>query len=302
MARQGIACRSWLFVPGDSPHKMERAWTSGADAVVLDLEDGVAPAQKLSSRDAVAAEIARIRARTDLPPLKIFVRINSLETVLASDDVRTTFASGPDGYVVPKVEDVAQVRRLSAQLAELERSKGVAEGRTALVPIVTETPRAVFRLAELCHADPRLTAVMWGAEDLSTAIGASRTKREDGAWLDVFRTVRSLVLLAAAGASLDVVDAPFTDLADLTRLDVESREAAVMGFTGKLAVHPDQIAVINQAFLPGETEIARAKELLQAAEAAPGGVFRFQGQMVDRPHIKAAERVLASVAARGDAK
>lgn len=280
--------RSWLFVPGDSERKLTRAWSAGADALIIDLEDAVARERKAMARDIAADSIAAsARGKT-----MVSIRINAIESGLAEDDIARTFRCRPDAYVLPKASEPADIRRVSAQLAALEAQGGVQPGSTAIVPIVTEHPRAIPRLESLCGADARVVAIMCGNEDLAAAIGARRVKDESGAMLEVFRVVRSLALLAGSAAGIGVIDSPVVELASTDVLQRESDEAAAMGFTGKLAIHPAQVATVNTAFLPTAPEIEQAQSLLAAARGHDGA-FRFEDRMVDVPHVRRAERIMA---------
>jgi citrate lyase subunit beta/citryl-CoA lyase len=280
--------RSWLFVPGDSERKLTRAWSAGADALIIDLEDAVARERKAMARDIAADAIAASpRGKT-----MVSIRVNALESGLAEDDIARTFRCRPDAYVLPKASEPADIRRVSAQLAALEAQGGVQPGSTAIVPIVTEHPRAIPRLESLCGADARVVAIMCGNEDLAAAIGARRVKDESGAMLEVFRVVRSLALLAGSAAGIGVIDSPVVELASTDVLQRESDEAAAMGFTGKLAIHPAQVATVNTAFLPTAPEIEQAQSLLAAARGHDGA-FRFEDRMVDVPHVRRAERIMA---------
>lgn len=288
--------RSWLFVPGDSERKLGKAWTTGADALIVDLEDAVAPERKAAARDIAAGAIAA-GARGSVV---VAIRINAIDTGLAEDDVVRTFACRPDAYVLPKTTDAAEISRLSGWLARLETQAGMAAGSTAIVPIATEHPRAIPRLESLCRADPRVKAIMCGNEDLAVAIGARRIKDEGGAMLEVFRIVRALALLAGRAADIGVVDTPVVELATAGVLQRESAEAAAMGFTGKLVIHPAQVDPVNAAFLPTAPEIEEARMLLAAA-AGQDGAFRFQDRMIDVPHLRRAEHVVALASAHGAA-
>ncbi len=280
--------RSWLFVPGDSERKLAKAWAAGADALIVDLEDAVAGERKAIARDIAAGAIAAASRGNTV----VSIRINAIESGFADEDVARTFRCRPDAYVLPKASDPADIRRVSAQLAVLEAQAGARVGSTAVVPIVTEHPRAIPRLESLCSADPRVLAIMCGNEDLAAAIGARSVKDESGAMLEVFRIVRALALLAGSAAGIGVVDSPVVELAASEVLQRESADAAAMGFTGKLAIHPAQIETINAAFLPTASEIELAQSMLAAAQGHDGA-FRFQDSMVDVPHLRRAERIMA---------
>jgi len=285
-------CRSWLFVPGDSERKQQRCWDSGADAVILDLEDSVAPQNKVAARATVrrAVEQAKAAGRRTA----VYVRVNSIGTGLAEDDMRETMEARPDGYMIPKVSQRDHVTRLAKVLEE-----GGAPDEIGLIPIVTETPDPVFRLPELCASHPRNVAILWGTEDLSAAMGARRVKRPDGTMLDVFRTVRSLSLLAGTAAGLGVIDTPVIELGDMEVLERESLEAAWMGFTGKLAIHPAQVPVINKAFMPTAEELERSLRVVDAAAASDGSVITVDGRMIEAQHVRIARHMLALAEAFG---
>jgi citrate lyase subunit beta/citryl-CoA lyase len=281
--------RSWLFVPGDSDRKIVRCWESGADALVFDLEDSVTAEAKPMARRLVAETLT---TRSPDAPFTV-IRINALGTGLAEQDIAETIASRPAAYVVPKANCAADVIAIAALLDRGERAAGIAPGTTRILPIATETPGAVFRLPEIAAAHARTAALLWGMEDLAVELAALATRTETGELLDVFRTVRSLALLAGAAAGIGIVDTPMTDINALDRLAHEATEAARMGFTGKLAIHPSQVAPINRAFTPSDEEIASAEEILQVSREGGGSAFRFKGRMIDRPHLIAAERLLA---------
>jgi len=284
--------RSWLFVPGDSERKLARSWDSDADAVIVDLEDAVAPENKAAARGIVREFLTAAAGRRD--GRLLYVRMNPVDSGLTADDLRETFPGRPDGYVIPKVERPEDVRTVARLLDELEAAAGVPAGDTKLIPIVTETPLAALRVADLCRADERTVAVIWGTEDLGAAIGARRVKRPDGTMLDVFRTVRSMVLLAGAAAGIGIIDTPVVEIPDLERVTTEAREASWMGFTGKLAIHPSQVPLINDAFLPDAQEVADAEQVMALAREKGLAAFRMGNKMIDVPHIKAAQRVLAT--------
>lgn len=284
--------RSWLFVPGDSERKLARGWSAGADALIIDLEDAVAPERKVLARDIAADAIRERRDRRSM----VSIRVNAVDTGLTRDDIASTFRCRPDAYVLPKVMEVEDVRGVSRYLGELEAQAGMPAGATGLIPIVTEHPRAVFRLEALCASDPRVAGIIWGSEDLSAALGARRVKDESGAMLDVFRIVRALALLAGGAAGIAVIDTPVVELGALDTLRKESLEAAAMGFTGKLVIHPSQVGPVNDAFLPTAEEVAYARALV-AASAGASGAFRFEEKMIDAPHLKSAQRIVALASA-----
>ncbi len=280
--------RSWLFIPGDSERKLARGWDARADALIVDLEDAVAPERKVIARGIAADAIAAVAERRPI----VAIRVNAADTELTAGDIAETFRCRPDAYVLPKASDPEDIRAVSRQLDELEAHSRREPGSTALIPIVTEHPRAIFRLESLCAADPRVVAIVCGSEDLSAAIGARRVKDENGRMLEVFRVVRSLALLAGSAAGVAVIDTPVVELEALPVLQQESVEAAAMGFTGKLVIHPSQVDIVNAAFLPTADEVAYARAIVAAAKGAPGA-FRFQNKMIDAPHLKSATRILA---------
>lgn len=280
--------RSWLFVPGDSERKLARGWDAGADALIVDLEDAVAPERKVIARGIAADAIAAVAERRPV----VTIRVNAADTGLTASDIAETFRCRPDAYVLPKASDPDDIRAVAHQLDELEAQARREPGSTTLIPIVTEHPRAIFRLESLCAADARVVAIVCGNEDLSAAIGARRVKDENGRMLEVFRVARSLALLAGGAAGIAVIDTPVVELAALTALQQESVEAAAMGFTGKLVIHPSQVDVVNTAFMPSADEVAYARAVVAAAMGA-SGAFRFQDKMIDAPHLKNATRILA---------
>ena len=281
--------RSFLFIPGDSEKKLGKADACGADAVILDLEDSVAPENKAAARRLVADFLAE-RPRGERR-LQYWVRINPLDSGMSEEDVAATVAGEPDGIVHPKVEGPACVAELSRILGRAEPA-GLA---TPILPIVTETPIAPFRLGEFAGAQlERLYGMTWGAEDLAAALGGSGNRDADGNWLPTFQMVRSLTLLAAHAAGVLAIDTLHADFRDEDGLRRSSRQARAEGFSGRLAIHPAQVPVINEAFTPGEDEIAFARRIVAAFDDNPGvGTVGIDGKMVDLPHLKAARRTLA---------
>ncbi|ESR22997.1 HpcH/HpaI aldolase/citrate lyase family protein [Lutibaculum baratangense] len=283
--------RSLLFVPGDSPKKLEKAAASGADALILDLEDSVSPERKSSARGAIAAFLAEAEAAGGWP--KLFVRINALATGLADDDLDAVVAHRPAGIVLPKTEGARDVAKLAAALTERERAAGLAEGSVEVIALATETARGVLSLATLAEAGPRLTGVAWGGEDLSADIGAETNRSASGGYTEPYRLVRSLTLLAAAAAEAEAIDAVHTAYRDLDALAAECAEASRDGFVAKMAIHPAQVPVINEAFTPSRTSLDWARAVMDAFAASPGaGVVGVGGEMIDRPHLRRAERLL----------
>lgn len=282
--------RSWMFVPGDSERKLARCWSSAADAIIVDLEDSVTADNKVAART-IAAEAIR-QAKADGVTAAIFIRLNALPTGLAEGDVVATIGSGPDGYVVPKVAGPADVASYAALLA---RAEAPGAKRTALIPIATELPEAIFRLREIAHAHERVSGLFWGMEDLGTELSSRRTRSPNGEMLEAFRMVRSLALFAAASAGIACVDTPFVDFSNAEGLMKEATEASWMGYTGKLAIHPSQVDAINDAMSPTPEEIEEARTILRMSRDGGGAAFRHNGRMVDTPHLAAAERLLARI-------
>lgn len=284
--------RSLLFVPGDSPRKLEKGLGSGADALILDLEDSVAPAGKEAARATTAGFIAEARREENHP--RLFVRVNGLTTGLTDADLDAVMVAGPDGIMLPKTVGGSDVSHLGAKLAVREAENGLEDGGTAILAIATETARGVFGLATIAGASRRLAGIAWGGEDLAADIGAEANRDANGAYTGPYVLARSLALLAAASAEVDAIDSVFTDFRDLDGLSAECREARRDGFAAKMAIHPAQVAVINEAFTPSEEAIAHARAVVALFAASPGvGVVGLDGQMIDRPHLKQAERLLA---------
>ncbi len=268
--------RSWLFVPADSEKKIARALDSEADAIIFDLEDSVAPGQKSAARSI----LKELPARSSGP--QWWVRINPLGSEHHKDDLELIGLGDIHGLVLPKAESGADIKELSHRT-----------GNIPIHAIVTETAASLFGL--LSYRDPAspLVAMSWGAEDLSAALGASSKHDDDGSLSFTYRLARSLCLAGAAAAGVQPVDGVFADFRDEDGLLSEARAAAHEGFTGKLAIHPNQVAVINAAFTPSDAEIAQARAIVEAFEAQPdAGVLSVDGKMVDRPHLIQAQRVL----------
>ncbi|HKH96165.1 MAG TPA: CoA ester lyase [Beijerinckiaceae bacterium] len=286
--------RSLLFVPGDSARKLDKAMQSGADALILDLEDSVAPSGKAAARK-VTAEFMAVTASEPKRP-RLIVRVNALTTGMTDGDLDGVMAGAPDAILLPKTVGGADVAHLGAKLAVREAEFGLADGATGIIALATETAQGVFALGTLAGASRRLSGVTWGGEDLSAVVGAEANRGTDGLYTDPYRIVRALALLAAAAAEVDPIDSVYTNFRDLEGLAAECREARRDGFVAKMAIHPAQVPVINEAFTPTAETIARARRIVEAFEANPdAGVVGIDGEMVDMPHLKRAQRLLARV-------
>lgn len=285
--------RSWLYVPGDNDRKLAKADASGADAVVLDLEDSVAP----HNRDAARRKVREFLDARPVGnrPYQLWVRINALDDS-ALVDLAAVVGGAPDGIVQPKTDGPGDVWKLGYHIDSLEVREGIAPGSIKISAVATETPAAPLRLAEFAtNKPPRLNGLNWGAEDLSAAIGASTNlDPATGQWTLTYRWVRSAVLLAAKAAGVQAIETVYVDYRDSAGLLASCRAASQEGFTGRAAIHPDQVGPINEAFAPSPEEVAFAERLVATFEAAGGiGTIGIDGKMFDIPHLKRARNVLA---------
>lgn len=279
--------RSFLFVPADSPRKLDRAPQSGADALILDLEDSVVPANRPLARTQARAFLAASGSAA----FRRWVRINPLASGSALDDLAAVVPGKPDGILLPKCvpEDL---RTLDHYLSAFEAAASLPPGTIRIIAIATETPAAMFALGNYAGVSPRLAGITWGAEDLAACIGGSN-RRSDGVYDDVYRLARSLCLLAAAAAGVMPIDTIYTDFKDSAGLAAESAAARRSGFTAKMAIHPAQIPVINAAFSVSGEEIAWARQVVALfAENPDAGTIALDGRMIDRPHLTLARRLL----------
>jgi len=291
-----MTLRSMLFVPGDSPKKLAKGDGAGADALILDLEDSVAPDNKARARELVPAYMAeRPRAARSS---ELWVRINPLETAYALADLAAIVAAGPDGVMLPKAHGPAEVRRLSYYLDALEAQAGLAAGSIGILPVATETAKAPFQLGGYADAGlQRLRGLTWGAEDLSAALGASTNLDARGEWTLTYRMARSLTLLAAHAAGVQAIETLHVDYADEAGLRESCRRAREEGFSGRIAIHPAQVAAINESFTPSPAEVDHARRVVEAFQrAGDAGVVGLDGKMLDRPHLKQATALLAAAA------
>ncbi len=282
--------RSVHFVPGANEKFLEKSLALAADSLVLDLEDAVTPDRKDEARDVVTRWLGEV----DFGRQERVVRMNPLDSPWGRRDLEVTMEAPPDAYVVPKVRSLEDVRAIDALLGELESRHGHPVGGVKLIVLGTETPQGIMNIATLCDC-ARVDALTWGAEDLSAALGARRNRDERGEFLDVFKHCRIMTLLAAAAAEVQPLDTVFVDVRDLEGLRRESLEAAWMGFTGKITIHPDQIPVVLEAFTPSADEIEESRALLEAFEKQRSEgrmTFSFRGQMVDVPHLNRARKIL----------
>ena len=280
--------RSWLFAPGNSERKMTKASDSAADIVLLDLEDSVSPENKPAARTAVADFL---KTREDKH--RIWVRVNPLRSGEIEADLDAIMGAAPGGLFLPKAEGKADVEALDAMLTIREAEYGIQNRSTHVAALVTETPKAMFHCGDYEGA-PRLIAMSWGAEDLSSALGARVQHQADGSYMPMYEMARNLCLLGAVAAGCAPIETVMPEFRDLDKL----RERALMvrgqGYRGMLAIHPAQVDVINEAFTPSAEEIAHARAIVQAFADNPGaGTAGLDGQMLDRPHLALAERLLA---------
>ncbi|QDC03086.1 CoA ester lyase [Mesorhizobium sp. 8] len=289
--------RSLLFVPGDSERKLEKGFASAADVVIVDLEDSVALANKQAARRIAADFIAAHRRDTQAA---IYVRVNDLQSGLTDEDLAALVPVRLDGVMLPKSGGGQDVQQLSAKLRVHEAEAGLPDGGIKILPIVTETAGAVLAAASYAGASARLAGLTWGAEDLSAAIGAQAARDGSGRYTDVFRLARALTLLAASSADVTAVDTVYPDFRDAAGFAAECAEAERDGFNAKMAIHPDQVPVINAAFTPSREAVERSAAVVAAfAAAGDPGVVSIDGKMFDRPHLRLAERLLARAKAAG---
>jgi citrate lyase subunit beta/citryl-CoA lyase len=287
--------RSWLFVPGDSERKLAKASQSGADCVIVDLEDSVTADRKAFARGLVSSFAKSWSDGPGAP--RLFLRVNAQDTDWQAEDLVAAASPAFSGIVLPKAEGGADVSRLDAALRVVEAEHGLADGALSILAIATETPRAVLNIGTYDRAGRRLCGLAWGAEDLGAALGALDARHGDGRFTPPFAHARTLLLYGAAAAGVAPIDGIVGDFRNEALLKRECDEAVRDGFEGKLAIHPAQVPVINAAFLPSPSRIADAKAVVAAFAAAKAGVVALEGRMLDRPHLVAAERLLARVEA-----
>ena len=286
--------RSLLFVPADGGTKLDKAMASGADAVILDLEDSIAPDRKAAARAPALAFLKEAGPAKTRP--RLLVRINGLDTGMTDADLDAVVAGKPDAILLPKAEGGASVTHLDAKLTAREAIAGLPDGTIEIFALTTETAKALFLAGSYGGASKRLKGLTWGAEDLSAELGAEANRDAKGQWLDPYRVARALCLAGAAAAQVPALDTVYVDYRNDAGLKRECEEARRDGFTGKLAIHPAQVAAINDVFTPGPEQIAKAKAIVAAFAVQPGaGTVGIDGKMYDRPHLARANALLASL-------
>ncbi len=289
--------RSLLFIPADDEKKLGKGLTSGADVLLLDLEDAVAPSRKADARKICADYIARTREVSDRP--RLFVRINALDTPYWAHDLEGIIAARPDGVMLPKPRGGEDVHTLSVALDHAEQTAGIGAGSVRIIAIATETAISLLNMPSYVGASARLEGLTWGAEDLSAAVGARSNRLADGrTWTSPFRLARDMCLFTAVAAGALPIDTVFVNFRDADGLRAEAVEASRDGFAGKMAIHPNQVAVINEVFTPTAAETAEAEEIIAAFRDNPdAGVVGIRGKMIDKAHLALAERLMARAAA-----
>jgi len=290
--------RSLLFAPADSARKLNKAMSSGADALIIDLEDSIALDSKARARDSAAAFLKDAMANTQRPYL--IVRVNGLQTGLTDADLDAITPAKPDAIMLPKAEGGAAIVHAAAKLAVREAQSDLPDSHIKILPIATETAAALFMVGTFAGARARLIGMTWGAEDLSAELGARANRDEQGRFLDPYRLARSLCLAGAAAAAVPAIDTVFVDFRNHAGFRRECEEACRDGFVGKMAIHPAQVPIINDVFTPSADAIAHAQTVVAAFAAAPGaGVVGIGGVMYDRPHLTRAKQLLARAPSSG---
>jgi len=283
--------RSVHFVPGANEKMLTKSLGLAADSLVLDLEDAVTPDRKDEARTVVAGWLRDV----DFAGKERIVRMNPLDTPWGLEDLRVTMQSPPDAYLVPKVRTLADIEQIDLTLETLEYEYHHTRGAVKLILVSTETPQGVLNLPTFAQCK-RVTALSWGAEDLSAAIGARRNRDDAGNYLDVFKFCRVQTLLCATAGNVQPLDTVYVDIKNLDGLRRDCQEGAWMGYTGKITIHPDQIPIVNELFTPSSDEVAEARELVAAFEQAQRDgrmAFSFRGQMVDVPHLNRARTIIS---------
>jgi citrate lyase subunit beta/citryl-CoA lyase len=287
--------RSLLFVPADSEKKLAKSRDIAADALVLDLEDSVMPQNKPLARQMVAQHFASSGIQRE----RLWVRINDLRSGELLKDLASVVPVKPTGLILPKIRGPEDIQKVALYLEALESEHAVPAGSIRLLVLVTETPEALLRMGEIIRdgAHPRIAGLMWGGEDLSSALGAGDPRNSDGSWRPSYELARTQCLLAAHAMGVEAIDTVYVDFRNSEGLRGACQTSRYDGFTGRVAIHPDQVPVINQAFTPTPDELALARRIVDAF-AAGAGAIALDGKMYDIPHLKAAQRLLAAAPER----
>ncbi len=286
----GMIPRSLLFAPADSDRKMEKAHGSGADLVILDLEDSVAAERKPLARDAARAFL---EAHPDRAKQELWVRINALSSEWALADIAGVLPGAPDGIMLPKPDSGADVTKLDHYLTALETAFGIVPGRVKIIPVATETAKAMFALGTYVGASARMTLMTWGAEDIAAVVGASANRDVEGRYDPLYELARTLCLAGASAADAAPIDTVYTNFRNPAGLEEECLRVRRAGYQGKIAIHPDQIAIINQSFTPTPAEVGFARKVIEAFAANPGlGTVGIDGKMIDMPHLKQSHKIM----------
>ncbi len=288
----GMIPRSLLFAPGDSDRKMEKAAASGADLVLIDLEDSVSAERKPVAREAAQAFL---KATPDRSKRQLWVRINPISEPLGLLDLAGVVAGKPDGIMLPKPDSGADVTTLCHYLSALEAAHGLPQGGIKIIPVATETAKSMFALSTYAGASKRMTLMTWGAEDIAAVVGASANRDADGKYDPLYELARTLCLAGAAAAEAAAIDTVYVNFRNPAGLEEECQRVRRAGFQGKIAIHPDQIEIINAAFTPTPAEIAHAQKIIHAFDSNPAlGTVGIDGKMYDMPHLKLARKVKAA--------
>ncbi|MFZ9667805.1 MAG: HpcH/HpaI aldolase/citrate lyase family protein [Steroidobacteraceae bacterium] len=283
-----------LFVPGDRPERFGKAEASGADAVILDLEDAVAAAQRPMARAAIGAHL-----RQSSRPVPLWVRINPIDSADALADLAAIVAQKPDGLLLPKARNGLDVARLDHWLEALEASHGLTTGGIKIIPMITETAGAMLQLASFVPLPKRVVGVTWGAEDLAAELGATGSRDEEGRYEMPYQMASAGCLFVAAAAQVAAIDTVDTEITNIATVEQRARLSRRSGYVAKLAIHPAQIPALHAAFTPSAAELAHAEAVIAAFANDPGvGALRVDGKLVDRPHLLQAERLLAAARRR----
>ena len=286
--------RSLLFVPADSEKKLDKAMASGADAVILDLEDSIMPERKAQARAAALDFLKAAQSMTQRP--RLLVRINGLDTGLIDADLDAIVPGKPDAILFPKAEGGATVTHLDAKLTAREAIAGLPEGSIEILAQTVESAAGLFAAGTYRNASARLIGMTWGPEDLSAELGAEANREADGSLTEPYRLARSFCLFGAAAAKVPAIETIHVNFRDPEVLRRDTEIARRDGFTGRLAIHPAQVVVINEVFTPSPEQIERAKAVVAAFAAQPGaGAVAIDGKMYDRPHLARAQALLARI-------